>query len=108
MQFALGDILGDMDEDNFEASTCKPDSSKGGIYRVYLTVPIELRNHYRKKQLKKSTGERDGKKAKRKQHNITEQWYREFRELLGKDAYAKLVKILALEQTFFVSGFTQT
>ena len=105
MQFALGDILGDMDEDNFEASTCKPDSSKGGIYRVYLTVPIELRNHYRKKQLKKSTGERDGKKAKRKQHNITEQWYREFRELLGKDAYAKLVKILALEQTFFCERF---
>ena len=88
-----------MVEDNFEISTCKPDASKGGIYRVFLTIPIELRNHYGKKQLKKSTGERDLKKARRKQHDITEKWYQEFRALLGRDAYAKLIDALALSDT---------
>ncbi|MGE4610852.1 MAG: DUF6538 domain-containing protein [Paracoccaceae bacterium] len=88
-----------MVEDNFEISTCKPDASKGGIYRVFLTIPIELRNHYGKKQLKKSTGERDLRKARRKQHDITERWYQEFRALLGRDAYAKLIDALALSDT---------
>jgi hypothetical protein len=58
-----------------------------------------------KKQLKKSTGERELKKAKRKQHDITEHLYREFRALLGKDEYAEIIELLSLENVYFTDRF---
>ena len=91
--------------DNFKPSTISSDVSKGGIYIVLLTVPPELQSHYGKKQLKKSTGERELKKAKRKQHDITENWYREFRVLLGKDEYAELIELLKIENVFYGERF---
>ena len=53
--------------DNFKPSSISSDVSKGGIYIVLLTIPPELQSHYGKPQIKKSTGERELKKAKRKQ-----------------------------------------
>jgi integrase len=74
-----------------------PDKSKGNIFKVYLSIPLELREHYGKNELKKSTGTRDFTKAKRIQHEITTQWYNEFRTVLGTDNYTKLIKYLLLE-----------
>lgn len=91
--------MGETDENHWLNSRCKPDASKGGIYKVYLSIPSELRDHYGKKELKKSTGTRDPKVAKRIQHEITAQWYNDFRAVLGSDNYAQLIEILALENT---------
>ena len=101
----MGVILGDIFPDNFPNSTLRADASKGGIYRVYITVPKELRKFYGKTQLRKSTGEKDLKRAVRKQHEITEGWYRQFREHLGSDPYTKLISSLGLQQHVYAIRF---
>ena len=70
-----------------------------------LTIPPELQSHYGKLQIKKSTSECELKKAKRKQHDITENWYREFRVFLGKDEYAELIELLNLENVLYDERF---
>ena len=70
-----------------------------------MTVPKELRKFYRKTQLRKSTGEKDLKRALRKQHEITEGWYREFREHLGSDPYTKLISSLGLQKYVYAIRF---
>ena len=89
--------MGEIKEDHWRNSRCLPDKSKGNIFKVYLSVPLELREYYGKNELKKSTGTRDSTKAKRIQHEITTQWYNEFRTVLGTDNYTKLIKHLLLE-----------
>lgn len=97
----MGETLGEIGEAHWLSSRCKPDASKGGIYKVYMSIPPELRDHYGKKELKKSTGTRDLKFAKRIQHEIAAKWYNDFRAILGRDNYAKLIDILALEKTSY-------
>ncbi|MGJ8624435.1 MAG: DUF6538 domain-containing protein [Yoonia sp.] len=47
-----------------------------GKYYVLLTIPPELREHFKgRKQLKKSTGTSDLRDAKRRQHGITTELY---------------------------------
>ena len=70
-----------------------------------LTIPPELQSHYGKLQIKKSTSECELKKAKRKQHDITENWYREFRVFLGKNEYAELIELLSLENVLYDERF---
>lgn len=89
--------MGETGEDHWLGSRCKPDDTKGGIYKVYLSIPFELRDHYGKNELKKSTGTRDQRKATRIQHEYTAEWYNEFRAILGRDSYAKLIDALVLE-----------
>ena len=89
--------MGEIVEAHWLSSRCKPDDSKGGIYKVYMSIPPEIRDHYGKKELKKSTRTRDPKAAKRIQHEITANWINEFRAILGRDNYAKLIDALALD-----------
>lgn len=93
--------MGETEEDHWLGSRCKPDASKGGIFKVYLNIPFELRDHYGKTELKKSTGTRDQTKATRIQHELTARWYNEFRAILGRDNYSKLIDALALETVVF-------
>ena len=93
--------MGEIKEDHWRNSRCVPDKSKGNIFKVYLSIPPELREYYGKNELKKSTGTRDPTKAKRIQHEITTQWYNEFRTVLGTDNYTKLIRYLLLEDVVY-------
>jgi integrase len=103
----LGETVGEIVEAHWLSSRCKPDDSKGGIYKVYMSIPPELRDHYGKRELKKSTRTRDPKAAKRIQHEITANWINEFRAILGRDNYAKLIDALALDNVHYAERFIE-